>query len=171
MISHFATLNDIPIIQKIAYIAWPIAYKDILSPEQIAYDLQRSYSTETLRQQIEKENNQFFILGNEQSPIGFAAASPWHENAQHLFLQKIYLMPDLKGKGNGKSLMDSVEQYGKDQGYKKVSLLVNRYNEDAIKFYKRQGFKIIEKRDEAIGGVDGKPFLRNDYLMTKNLES
>ena len=115
---RFATVADIPTIQKIAYAAWPIAYKDILSPEQIAYDLQRSYSTDTLRKQMEKEHHQFFLLGNEDSPIGFAAVSPWNEDAQHLFLQKIYLMPELKGQGNGKSLMDSVDEYGKDQGYK-----------------------------------------------------
>lgn len=163
-----ATVGDIPAIQKIAYEAWPIAYKDILSPTQIAYDLERSYSDQTLHKQMAEERQVFFLIEKGGDPIGFAAVSPWDENSDHLFLHKLYLMPGLKGQGHGTKLMDAVYEYAKEQGLKTVSLLVNRYN-DAQVFYEKQGFSIKETRDEEIGGVDGGTFWRNDYLMSKEL--
>jgi hypothetical protein len=56
-------IEAIPIIQHIAKITWAIAYKEIISNEQLDYMLDKMYSTESLQNQIQVQGHQF-ILAN-----------------------------------------------------------------------------------------------------------
>lgn len=163
---RFATETDIPEIQTLATAAWEQAYADILSPEQMAFDLEREYSEPALKRQISVLNHTFILLedSDKGALLGFASVSPDPADDESLILNKIYLLPELKGKGYGRILMDTIVNYARHRPFKSISLLVNRYN-PAVTFYKRQGFDIIEEQDTCIG----ESFWRNDYLMRKSL--
>lgn len=150
----------IPAIQSLAEITWAVAYRDILSPEQMHYMLDLIYSQEALTAQME-EGHQFVLLVMDDLPIGFASYSKKSPSSPAVFkLHKIYVDPTLQGKGAGKFLLNYVLEDIGPLGAKSLQLNVNRQNK-ALGFYQRQGFIIIAEADIPIGNG----YFMNDYIM------
>jgi ribosomal protein S18 acetylase RimI-like enzyme len=115
------------------------------SPEQIYADI--------------KENNYvYFTAYCRESRImtGYSAVQP-REN--HLFLSKIYVRRDYRGKGIARSFLNEIQKCEFD----KIRLTVNKNNHGAIAMYKKMGFKTVEEVKVDIGGG----FFMDDYVMEK----
>lgn len=147
----------IPAIQNLANITWPVAYGDILSPQQLDYMMELIYSNTSLQKQIEK-GEQFIIAYDEEKAFAFAAYSPKENNPQVFKLHKIYILPNQQGKGIGKLLINYITTAIKPAT--SLQLNVNRHNK-ALHFYKKLGFTIIGEEDIEIGN----DFYMNDYVM------
>jgi len=158
-----ACLDDLVIIQKIAYETWPSAYLDILGKEQLDYMLEKIYSLSSLEHQFSVLKHRFIIVFDDQTPVGFASYGV-HENSSIFHLNKIYVLPDQQGKNLGKLILDYVITDIKSSGATALQLNVNRNNK-AIQFYEKQGFKIIRKEDIDIGFG----YFMNDYVMELSL--
>ena len=156
-----ASFNDIPFIQDIANKTWPAAYGNILSPEQLDYMLDMIYSTAALEQQMH-DNQHFFVALQNFFPVGFVAFSPIDLGTYKL--HKLYVLPHIQKMGAGKKLLQTVETTAKSMGAIRIQLNVNRLN-NALTFYKTNGFIIIEEKDIDIG----QGFYMNDYIMEKQL--
>lgn len=156
-----ASFNDIPYIQDIAFKTWPVAYGTILSAEQLEYMLQMIYSTPALEKQVQ-ENQHFFLALQNFEPVGFAAFSEIDTTIHKL--HKLYVLPGIQKMGAGKKLLQTVEETAKGMGATRLQLNVNRSN-NALAFYKANGFVIIEEKDIDIGC----DFYMNDYIMEKPL--
>ncbi len=155
-----ATETDASLIRHLAHEIWPIAYREILSPAQLAYMLHLFYSEESLQKQM-AEGQHFFLLYAPEA-VGFAATGPVDEG--HWKLYKLYVSSGEQGKGLGKKLLLFVEEYARKQGAADLSLQVNRYNK-AKDFYKANGFHIVAEKDFDIG----EGFFMNDFVMEKTL--
>lgn len=153
--------NDIEIIHNLALQIWPASFKHILSKEQIAYMMNMMYSVTALKKDLE-DGVEFFVFNYQGKDIGYTAIQPKDE--QSYKLHKIYLSHELHGKGLGKYQLQAMEQIIKNRGATTLYLNVNRSN-DAINFYKRQGYQIIKTEDVYIGNG----FFMNDYVMNKKI--
>jgi GNAT superfamily N-acetyltransferase len=160
---RLADIDDINIIGWLAQQVWPVAYKDILSKGQLEYMIQLIYSPASLKEQMEL-NHQFFIAELEEEPVGFASYSSLPDPGVYK-LQKLYVLPDLHGKGLGKALLDFVTEEVQQQGAKILRLNMNRDNK-AKTFYERNGFKIVGEEDIDIGNN----YFMNDYIMEKTMD-
>ena len=67
--------GDIIIINKLAHRIWPVAYKDILRPDQMEYMLDLIYSPSSLKKQIKDLHHKFIIVYENKTPVGFASYS------------------------------------------------------------------------------------------------
>ncbi len=163
LVIRSADLEDINAIGFLAYQTWPTAYKDILSFEQLQYMLQTMYSPAALQEQMLHQHHHFFVAEIEGNEVGFTSYS---EIEPGVFkIHKIYILPDLQGKGVGKALIDTVIEESKDAGATRIQLNVNRNNK-AIEFYLRNGFSIIKEENIDIGNG----YFMNDYVMEKIVE-
>lgn len=153
--------RDVALIQELAAKVWPQTYASILSPEQIRYMLEMSYSTAALEKQM-REGHQFYIALRGQEPIGFASVSETQPG--HFKLHKIYLLPSEQGKGTGRQMLETIFQLIRSRGGTLLELNVNRYNK-ARQFYEKLGFAVIREEDIDIGGG----FLMNDYVMARSI--
>lgn len=161
MIISAADIHQIPIIQKIADFTWPVAYKDIISREQINYMLGLMYSKESLENQFNALGHSFFIAFDKNNePVGFAGCSPADANQPTFKLHKLYVLPELQGKGAGKLLLKKVMEHSKSKNTRRMELQVNKKNK-AVDFYKRNGFTIYRELVLDIGNG----FVMDDYLM------
>jgi diamine N-acetyltransferase len=160
---QIATKDDIAAIQEIANKAWPVAFKDILSPQQIQYMLNCMYSTPALMEQFE-EGVIFLIASNLGSKLGFAGFQLDYPEKSLCKLHKLYLLPDMKGQGIGKLLINNIISECSNKNQNSLILNVNRQN-SAVKFYKMLGFKIIKEEDNPIGNG----YFMNDYVMELQL--
>ena len=160
-----ATPEDIPAIRAIALEAWPAAYfPDILSAEQLAYMLGLLYSERVLGDAMSTKNQRFFLLESEGTATGFASCTPHFARSKVTHLNKLYVLPAVKGHGAGKRLLEHVLAFSADEGDRVIELNVNKRN-TAIGFYEHMGFSIL--REEVIDIGSG--YVMDDYVMGRSL--
>ncbi|PZF71689.1 GNAT family N-acetyltransferase [Taibaiella soli] len=153
-----ATTKDIPAIRDLSLRIWPDTYGQILSAEQLNYMLDMMYSETALLRQME-EGQQFILISEDDQPLGFAAYGK-ADNDITWKLHKIYVLPNIQGKGLGKKLLEYVISMVKKAGAQQLILNVNRYNK-ARQFYERLGFTVLREEDINIGSG----YFMNDYVM------
>lgn len=157
-----ATAKELAIVEELAYLIWPDAYKDILSSEQLDYMLRLLYNQEALLQQ-QTSGHQFYLAWEGPEPVGFASYS---EVSTGIFkLHKIYMLPQTQGKGYGKQLLQFVANSCRQQKGQALQLNVNRHNKAKF-FYEKMGFTVIKEEDINIGSG----YFMNDYVMELGLE-
>lgn len=157
--------NEVEIIRSLAYKIWPITFKEILSQEQIAYMLNWMYSVEKLEQQM-NAGHQFFVFELENEQVGFLGIEKNYQGMKSLRIHKIYVLPEIHGKGIGKKLIDFAEELAVKNNCSILNLNVNRYN-NAVDFYRHIGFSIIKTEDIDIGNG----YLMEDYVMEKDVKT
>jgi len=166
MVIRHAQKNELHLIQKIAFETWPIAYKNILSDDQLAYMLKIMYDLNVLAKQQEQSNHQFILAFDEsENEMGFACYSKEIDHPSTYQLHKLYILPNQQGKNVGSKLLDFVvTEIKKTENKSVVQLNVNRQN-NAINFYLKKGFAIIHEEDNDIG----EGYFMNDYVMQMDL--
>jgi len=163
---HQATISDIPVIQRIAYQPWTVTFEHILSLEQITYMLDMMYSSESLAKQIQEKGHTFLLAGfGDQEAMGFAAFEINYQGLPITKIHKIYILPETQGKGLGKKLFDHISQECIEKGNHRLSLNVNRDNNNALEFYKKNGFEVTGEEDIPIG----QGYLMEDFILEKDI--
>jgi RimJ/RimL family protein N-acetyltransferase len=82
-------------------------------------------------------------LDNELIGSGYARiedAKPYNQHAQHAYLGFMYVVPEHRGKGINKMIMDALAAWSASQNITELRLDVYHANEPAIKAYERFGF-------------------------------
>lgn len=147
-----ASIDQIPVIQKIADESYLIAYSGIHSDEQNRYMLDQMYNTESLKQQMTEEHSCFLLVYINDLPVGYCAYKPHLSEADTIYIDKLYILPAYKGNGLGRFLVERVMEEAKilyPQGYT-IKLDVNRSN-SARAFYEHLGFNVLRSWDAHIG--------------------
>lgn len=158
---RIATEKDIPLIQELARRSWENAYADILSGEQMEYMLQTMYSHQEILEHLENINYHYYMILDEINDMydGFIGYETKYEEGTTK-LHRIYLVPESKGKGLGKKVLEFLVQKVSESGDQRIVLNVNKDN-SAKKFYESQGYSIY---GEGVFDI-GNGFVMNDYLM------
>ncbi|WP_264510674.1 GNAT family N-acetyltransferase [Flavobacterium sp. N1719] len=159
---RIATTQDCLLIQSLAATIWPVAYRTILSKEQLDYMLDKFYTPTALEQQME-QGQVFFILEENSEALGFAAVA-LHEKPNIAKLHKLYVLSHLQGKGWGRILLEHCCAYALQHHQQSIFLNVNRFNK-ALTFYEKFGFTCIETVDIPIGNG----YFMEDFVMEKRL--
>lgn len=61
-----------------------------------------------------------------------------------IYLEDLYVKPEMRGKGIGKALLDKIISIAKERNYGRVEWSVLNWNESAIDFYKKIGAKPLD---------------------------
>ncbi|MBQ8769922.1 MAG: GNAT family N-acetyltransferase [Bacteroides sp.] len=155
-----ATLEDIEMINRLAWIVFPHTYKEILSPEQMEYMMDWMYSSENLHKQMTEDGHIYYLAFEGDEPAGYLSIQPEGEHTYHL--QKIYVLPSFQGKKLGKLLFEQAIKAIKELHPEpcQMRLNVNRQNK-ALTFYEKMGMKKVDEGDFHIGNG----YYMNDYIM------
>lgn len=155
--------EDIAIISALAEEIWPQTYSEYISEAQLRYMLDKMYNPAELLGQL-RQGHLFLLASEDGKDVGFAGISLIDPERQAYKLHKLYVLPEMHGKGVGKILINEVADLALRAGGKYLQLNVNRNNK-AKDFYLKAGFDIKETVDLAIGNG----FFMNDYVMERQL--
>jgi GNAT superfamily N-acetyltransferase len=155
-----ADIKDLSLIQNLAKKIWYAHYIDIISKEQIEYMLNKMYSWNSLKDQIQKQNHQFTLLLLDDIAVGYASMST--RDGKSYFLHKFYIDTQKHHQGLGTKFLNYLESTYFPEV---IELTVNRQNYKAINFYFKNGFIIDKVADFDIGNG----FEMNDFVMKKYL--
>ncbi|HLS96622.1 ribosomal protein S18 acetylase RimI-like enzyme [Sphingobacterium allocomposti] len=155
-----ASATQWSILSDLAQRSWRAGYKDVLSTEQIEFMLEKSYSQPGILEAMDK--GQRFYLGScGGRAVGFIALQRADNGV--LRIEKLYLLPEVQGKGYGQQFIGFAEQEASKQKCSQLELNVNRKNK-AYYFYRKQGFEVTAEIDIPYFG-----FLLDDYIMRKKV--
>jgi len=150
--------EDIFIVNHLAKQIWPDTFKDILSKDQIDYMLDWMYNLNTLQEQVQT-GHLYYLIKSEGQPVGFMGLEPNYPDAGYLRMHKIYVLPEMQGKGIGRALLNHAIDLCFDLDLTSIHLNVNRFNK-AVEFYKNTGFNLIEENIDI-----GKGYLMEDFIF------
>lgn len=155
-----ATTLDIELINRMARIAFPATYQEILSKEQMDFMMDWMYSPQSLRKQMEEEGHLYYIAYKDGEAAGYVSVQPEEEHVFHL--QKLYVLPRFQGCRLGRILFEHAVKAIKEMHPQpcEMRLNVNRYNK-ALQFYLHMGMEKVDEGDFHIGNG----FYMNDYIM------
>ena len=151
--------GEVELITDLAHRIWPHTFEKILSKEQIEYMLDWMYAPATLAHQIHS-GHLFFVIEDGDRALGFMGVQPNYPDANSMKIHKIYVLPEMQGKGAGRILIEHAAKHSRKEGLEKLVLNVNRFNK-AVEFYEHLGFKITKEEDIEIG----EGYLMEDFVM------
>jgi ribosomal protein S18 acetylase RimI-like enzyme len=154
-----ATKNDLNTVAELAKIIWNTHYVSIIGQLQVDYMLGKIYNYDSLIEQVDVKNHQFYLIKEEQLVIGFLSISS--DNDSDFFLHKLYIIAENSQKGTGTSILNKLQNILQP---KSITLTVNRQNFKSINFYFKNGFKIKSVEDFDIENG----YEMNDFVMVKH---
>ena len=111
------------------------------------------------------EDKVFEIIYLDSEPIGIVDIINSYPEMSTSFIGLFIIDANLHGRGLGKCVFSKLQNRLKQEGAKVIKLGVLDNNEQAFKFWKKNGFKILEKKTEKNQKGDYWTF----YLMAKEI--
>lgn len=129
--------------REISEIAPPLFSEvyDYVPREMLEEFLEETQTAERIREQMAEGMRYAFILDGE-SRAGYVS---YGMDAEGMYLSKLYLFREFRGRGIGGRVIDIVEDEAREAGAPCVHLDVNYRNEGAIRLYRRKGFSEGER--------------------------
>ena len=158
-------VKDEQMINKVATLAkeiWEEHYVPIIGQEQVDYMVPKFQSVPAITEQIEEAGYRYFLFDCEDEPAGYVG---FQVRDEAIYLSKLYIRKEFRGKGVGKTAFELVESVGKEEGIPKIWLTVNRNNTGSIAVYLKKGFKKVREEKADIGGG----YVMDDYIMEKEI--
>lgn len=156
------TEADILETSRLAHITWREHYASLLSPDQIEYMLETMQSPGPIKRQME-EGYVYCLVRRAARPIGYVAYK-MNDPAPKMFVSKIYLLKDERGRGFFRDILALLEERARAARQESTWLTVNRGNPSAD-IYRKCGFETVREQDVDIGGG----YEMNDFVMEKRV--
>ena len=149
-LTEVTTASQIESVAKMADEIWHEWFPAVISESQIDYMLEKFQSVSAITAQLGNEGYRYYIIMNGGEYVGYTAIRP--DSDGRLFLSKIYIKKEHRGKGFGKAVFEFLKGFCRRNGLNAVWLTVNKNNTDSINVYKKCGFKLIGEGITDIGG-------------------
>lgn len=151
---------DLAAIAELAREIWYEYYVPLIGKAQVDYMVPKFQSLAAMREQI-AGGYEYFMLRQEDAPVGYAAVQPQPDTGR-LFISKLYVQRNARGRGTGRAAMEFIEGRARQRGLALLWLTVNKGN-PALRAYERLGFRTVEAILINIGGG----FVMDDFRMEK----
>lgn len=153
--------KELSLIETLAKSIWREHYIPIIGEAQVEYMLKKYQSVSSMKDQL-KENTYYYLIKYNQESAGYLS---FRKEENSIFLSKIYVLNNHRGKKIGKKAILFVEDQAKKYGLSILYLTVNKNNTNSIVAYEKLGFKNIESIVMDIGNG----FVMDDFKMEKDL--
>ena len=153
--------GEVKILADLAFEIWHEHFVSILSEEQIEYMVEKFQSEPAMRAQLENQGYLYYLAREDGEPAAYAAIVPNPEE-ESIFLSKLYVKKEHRGKGFSRQLMNYLFEEIFGCGYRKILLTCNKRNENSLAVYRHMGFLVT---DEVVTPI-GNGMVMDDYVMT-----
>ncbi len=151
------TSNEIEELAILANEIWHEYFIQIISNEQIDYMVDMFQSKNALVKAME-DGYIYFLAYENNTLIGYCGIHPEEEK---VFLSKLYLHKDYRGRGLSSFLLKEAINYGKQNSKKAMYLTCNKNNDNSLGVYYAKGFYKIDDVKTDIGNG----FIMDDYVL------
>ena len=144
-------------VYAVAEPIWEQYYTPIIGEEQVEYMIEKFLSPDAIVEQI-NSGYEYFLFSYDYTFAGFAGI---HEEDGKLFLSKLYVDEEFRGKGIGKHMFQKFVEICKMRNLKGIWLTCNRHNTDTLAVYEHLGFMKVREEVADIGNG----YVMDDYIL------
>ncbi len=161
--------NDLELIQHFGTKTFRDSFEKFNTPENMKLYLEKSFSTEQIRNELSEPGTEFHLAFIGQQIVGYTKMRlnkkiEGLEVDAALEIERIYVDREFHGKQVGKLLLDKCIQIARSNGMKAVCMGVWEHNPRAAAFYRKWGFEKFSTHVFMLGDD-----AQNDWLMAKKL--
>lgn len=113
------------------------------------YESALQRSDESWREQVERtaqgSDRAAFIAVSEDTPIGVAALYRLEDQADVGEVFQVWVRPEYRGTSVARDLMDTIFEWAKANGFRRILAGVTRGNARALNFYTNYGFSVVDE--------------------------
>ena len=149
-------------VYAVAESIWEQYYTPIIGEAQVEYMIEKFLSPDAIVEQI-NSGYEYFLFSYDYTFAGFAAIL---EKDGELFLSKLYVDEEFRGKGIGKHMFQKFVEICKLRNLKKIWLTCNRNNVNSLAVYEHLGFK---KTREEVADI-GNGFVMDDFILEYEIQ-
>lgn len=153
-----STLDDVATLASLARNIWYEYFVQIISQEQIDYMVEKFQSAGAIAAQLQ-DGYEYYFIRSGGANAGYFGVKPGDDD--RLFLSKLYLTREHRGKGLSTAAFEYMESLCRDRSLKAIWLTVNRHNDHTVSVYRHRGFRVIEEKVADIG----RGFVMDDFIM------
>ena len=169
---HEITLDDFSELNELMEDIYPPAYKHLWKNEDCNWYLTKCYSFSNLKEELQENEAKYFFVIDNSKKIGilrFIFNHPLKEFSKEssTYLHRIYLAQEAQGKGIAQQLFHWVEKEAKGKNNHHIWLEVMDTQKQALKFYKKLGFKEIAQKHLEFNRLH--EHLRGMFILLKDL--
>lgn len=146
-------------VAGLAHTIWREYYAGILSNDQIEYMLENFQSVTAIKA-AEAKGCEYYLVRVLGVNIGYIALEPGCPQGK-MFLSKIYLLEEYRGKGYFREVLREVREMARTMRLKSIWLTVAKKNFASMEVYQHLGFVHTEDICKEIGGG----FVMDDHIM------
>ncbi|MFD1414871.1 GNAT family N-acetyltransferase [Oceanobacillus jeddahense] len=162
--------DDLQVLQEISIETFTDAFKDQNTPENMEAYLSSAYTLDKLQKEMTRDHSTFFFVYDNDQLAGYMKvntddAQSEEDGEDTLEIERIYIRSGFQRKGLGKYLVDQAIEIAKDKKKRKIWLGVWEHNEQALLFYRKNGFVQTGSHSFFMGEDE-----QTDYIMTKTLK-
>ena len=163
------SLDDILDLQIIYRQTFFETFSEQNSEENMRIFLDKAYSEEKLKSEIEDKESETFLAVENQKILGVLKINTGNAETESglensLEIQRIYILKESKGLGIGTVFMNLAEKKARELGVSFIWLGVWEKNFPAQKFYTDKGFRRFSEHAFVLGDD-----IQTDFLMKKEL--
>lgn len=140
---------------------WHEHFIPIIGEAQVDYMLDKFQSYDAMKRQTANEGYTYYLFKQDGEYAGYSAIACREDR---LFLSKIYVKRDFRGRKISSAAIEKYIEICKERKLRAIYLTVNKQN-FAVDVYKSLGFKTIDSVKTDIGGG----FFMDDYIMEKEI--
>jgi putative acetyltransferase len=116
--------------------------------EHVGFDeaMRLSYPDDhNLSRSFKSARSRYCVVEREGSVVGGAGIAPLKGgDSDTCELQKMYLLPEARGIGLGRALLDSCVGFARENGFRRLYAETNAMLSDAVALYKEYGFDLLD---------------------------
>ena len=162
LIKRADTDQDIRNLTTLAEQIWHEHFTPIIGKAQVEYMVEKFQSYAAVKQAVQEDSYTYFMIYDDNNDLsGYCGLRPDSDDEGSLFLSKLYVRKESRGKGFSRALLAAARLAFPER--KRIWLTVNRYNDNTIAVYRHMGFSVIREQKTDIGGG----FVMDDYVMEK----
>lgn len=156
-----AEVGEAAELARVAAATFPLACPESASEEDVAAFIAANLSAEHFAEYLNDPRRKVLTVRDGVRIVGYAMLIE-QDRGGEIELSKFYVLADRHGSGASAVLMQAVLDWAADSGAHALTLGVNRRNERAQAFYRKQGFEITGTRTFDLGWS-----VENDFVMTR----
>ncbi|MDO6435199.1 GNAT family N-acetyltransferase [Flavitalea sp. BT771] len=152
--------DDIPQILEIYKQSYIEHYTYLWSDKGENY-MKTSFTKERILSEMNEAHSKFFLIYEDDLPVGIlkindGRSTDGARDPAYLEVERIYFLKKAAGKGLGKLTLQMVDRLAKNAN-KTIIWLKAMKGADAVKFYEKQGFEVIDETELSY------PFIKDEF--------
>lgn len=163
------TVNDTETLLELSYDTFYEAFSAQNTKENMKAYSDDAFTAEKIKDELNNPDSRFYFIYSNNEPAGYlkvnvdsAQSEPMGHDS--LEVQRIYILRKYHKQGFGKALLNLSYDIARELNKNKIWLGVWEKNENAIDFYKKQGFKKTGSHSFFMGDDEQTDFIAEKIL-------